>query len=235
MSTKQQFWAGIRAGIPVFIGFVPIAIAYAFMARQAGFSPFETVFLSVVVFAGASQMMMLGMYVQGAGLFALILATFLINLRHLIMGTCIMNRLKSTPTLPKAIAAFGVTDESFAIFSTLEESRCTFPFFVGLVVITYAAWVGGAVVGSVVSGLLPAIVTASCGIALYALFIGLLAPGLSHNARLAALVVLTAVCNTLLCRVMASSWALVLSTLVCAAIGVFFVDPDEQEVTGDAP
>ena len=38
------------------------------MARQAGFDIFETCFMSVAVFAGASQMMAVGMYAQGAGL-----------------------------------------------------------------------------------------------------------------------------------------------------------------------
>ena len=49
-----------------------------------------------------------------------------------------------------------------------------------------------------------------------------------QRTLLAALAVLTAVCNTLLCRVMASSWALIVSTLLCAFLGVFFVDLGEE-------
>lgn len=91
---KAQYLAGMHAGIPVILGFVPVGIAYAIMARQAGFSVFETVFMSVTVFAGASQMMAVGMYVQGASIAAMILATFILNLRHLIMSTCVVNRIK---------------------------------------------------------------------------------------------------------------------------------------------
>ena len=43
-----------------------MGIAYAIMARQAGFDIFETCFMSIAVFAGASQMMAVGMYAQGA-------------------------------------------------------------------------------------------------------------------------------------------------------------------------
>lgn len=50
---KSQYLTGVRAGIPVILGFVPVGIAYAIMARQAGFSVFETIFMSVAVFAGA--------------------------------------------------------------------------------------------------------------------------------------------------------------------------------------
>lgn len=68
MSKRDEYLAGARAGIPVLLGFIPVGIAYAIMARQAGFDIFETCFMSVAVFAGASQMMAVGMYAQGAGL-----------------------------------------------------------------------------------------------------------------------------------------------------------------------
>ena len=68
MSKRDEYLAGARAGIPVLLGFIPVGIAYAIMARQAGFDIFETCFMSIAVFAGASQMMAVGMYAQGAGL-----------------------------------------------------------------------------------------------------------------------------------------------------------------------
>ena len=169
-------------------------------------------------------MMAVGMYAQGAGLAAIILATFLLNLRHVIMSTCVMNKMHPAPKPAKIAAAFGVTDESFAIFSTEKPERCTLPFFLGLVTVTYLSWNLGTLIGAVTSDFLPAILTASLGIALYAMFIGLLFPGLSGNGRLVLLVLLTAVCNTLLCLVIPQSWALIVSTLLCAFAGVFFVD-----------
>ena len=230
---KAQYFTGVRAGIPVILGFVPVGIAYAIMARQAGFSAFETVFMSIAVFAGASQMMAVGMYVQGASIIAMILATFILNLRHLIMSTCVVNRMKNEPTKRKLLATFGVTDESFAIFTTEKKENCSGLYFLGLITVTYSSWIAGSAIGAIASDFLPAIVTASLGIALYAMFIGILIPNLTHNLKLGLLVVLTAVCNSILTQLMASSWALILSTLVCAAIGVFFVDLDGHEVADD--
>ena len=224
MSKRDEYLAGARAGIPALLGFIPVGIAYAIMARQTGFDIFETCFMSVAVFAGASQMMAVGMYAQGAGLAAIILATFLLNLRHVIMSTCVMNRMHPAPKAAKIAAAFGVTDESFAIFSTEKPERCTLPFFLGLVTVTYLSWNLGTLIGAVTSDFLPPLLTASLGIALYAMFIGLLFPGISGNGRLCLLVLLTAVCNTLLCLVIPQSWALIVSTLLCAFAGVFFVD-----------
>ena len=224
----QQYLSGMRTGVPVIFGFVPVGIAFAIMARQAGFTVLQTCGMSLCVFAGASQMMAAGMYGQGAGLLAIIFATFILNLRHLIMSTCVMNRMRGGGTAAKLLAAFGVTDESFALFTTEKEENCFIPYFLGMITVTYSSWNAGTLIGAVASDFLPAIITASLGIALYAMFIGLLVPSLPGNSRLAALVLLTALCNTLLGQLMPSSWALILSTLVCALIGTFFVELEEN-------
>lgn len=117
MTHKQQYISGLRAGAPVILGYVPVGIAYAIMAQQTGFSIMETARgMSLFVFAGASQMMAVGMYAQGASVIAMIVATFILNLRHLIMSTCVMNRMKQDSVKVKLLASFGVTDEAFAIY-----------------------------------------------------------------------------------------------------------------------
>ena len=226
---KEQFIRGMRSGIPVILGFVPVGIAYAFMARQAGFSVAQTCAMSLSVFAGASQMMAVGMYAQGASLVAIILATFIINLRHVIMSTCVANRMTTGGLKIRLLSAFGVTDESFAIFTTEEEENCTVMYLLGLILVNYSSWNVGTLIGAVASNFLPEILTASLGISLYAMFIGLLVPNLTTNRKLGLLVIFTALCNTLFSQVIASSWALIVSTLLCAFIGVFFVDLDESE------
>lgn len=216
------------AGLPVIFGYLPVGIAFAIVARQAGFTVWETCSLSLFVFAGSSQMMAAGMFAQGAGIAAIVLATFILNLRHFIMSACVLSRMESAPVWKKALAMFGNTDESFAIFTTEKEENCTLPFFVGLALSTWLIWNGSTFLGALALDFLPEIVLASTGIAIYALFISLLVPKLSGNGRLAALALMTGLCNMLLCRVMASSWALIISTLLCAFIGVFFVNDEEE-------
>ncbi len=223
MTKKQDYLKGARAGLPVLFGFIPVGIAYAIMARQAGFSIFETVGMSIFVFAGASQMMAVGMYAKGAGLLAMIVATFIINLRHLIMSTCVVNRIRGEKPLPKLLAAFGITDESFAIFTASGESYGIWYFF-GLITVTYASWIAGSFIGALTSQFLPDILSKSFAIALYALFLALLVPKLHGNLRLMLLIIFTAMLNSVLSLFLDSSWALIISTLASAAIGVFFVD-----------
>ena len=230
---KEHYRAGLRAGLPCILGFFPVGIAYAIMARQAGLSIFQTTLMSACVYAGASQMLAMGLYMQGAGLFAMILGTFVINLRHVIMSLCIFERMEPAGAPMKMLCGFGVTDEGFAIFTTGEKRLATAPFFLGLNTVTYASWVLGSFTGAVAMDFLPQIIMLSLGVALYGMFIGLLVPNLKGNARLAVLVGITALCSWGLSKVMASSWAMIVSTLVCALIGVFFADPEPETAAAE--
>lgn len=219
----------MKAGVPIMLGYVPIGIAFAVMARQAGLSTGETCLMSLTVYAGASQLMAAGMLGQGAALAAIVLATFVLNLRHIIMSTCVAHRMDPAPMGLKLLAAFGVTDESFALFTTWREERRSVWFFLGISVAIYLSWNVGTLLGALMMDVLPPVVTASLGVAIYAMFVSILLPELPGNWRLTLLVLLTAACNTLLSRVMASGWALIVSTLSCALAGSFFVEPKEEE------
>ena len=225
---RELLLDGVRAGLPIMLGYVPIGIAYAVMARQAGLSVGQTCLMSLTVYAGASQMMAAGMLAEHGGFLAIVLATFVLNLRHIIMSTCVMHRMEPASLPLRLLAAFGVTDESFALFTTGSgKSRSVF-FFLGIHAAIYLSWNLGTLLGALAMDLLPPILTASLGVSLYAMFISILMPDLPGNGKLALLVLLTALCNTLLCRVMAASWALIVSTLLCAFVGSFFVELKEE-------
>lgn len=227
---KKQYLLGLRAGVPVMLGFIPVGIAYAIMARQGGFSALQTCLMSLSVFAGASQMMAAGMYGEGAGMAAIILTTFILNLRHIIMSLCVAERMEKTSLPARLAASFGVTDESFAIFTTVKKENCTIWFFLGIITVTYSSWNIGTLIGALSSDLLPAFLTAALGVSLYAMFTALLVPGVKGNTRLILLVLFTAAVNTVLSSFVDSGWAIIISTLLCAFIGVFFVDLEEAGV-----
>lgn len=225
---KNNYIQGMKAGIPVILGFIPVGIAFGVMARQANFTILQTCLTSLTVFAGASQMLAVSMTLEGATILAIILATFILNLRHLIMSTVVMNKMEGRTSL-KLIAAFGVTDESFAIFSETSKEKSNISYFFGLITVTYLSWNLGTFFGAVVSDFLPEIITNSFGIALYALFISLLIPNLHGNFRLFILVIITALTNTLLSLFIDTWWAIITSTLLCAFIGVYFVNDKEGQ------
>lgn len=169
---------GAMNALPIAIGYVPVAIAYGLLAKSAGLTLFITVFMSMAVYAGASQFLGVSLIGAQAGAASIIALTFFLNLRLLLMSTALSARLREPRALLRAIVAFGVTDESFSVASfrpgPLETS-----YLLTLEFVAYASWVAGSALGYLTGEWLPSSLQAGMGIALYAMFIGLLVP----NAR----------------------------------------------------
>lgn len=225
----KQYIRGVQRALPVILGFVPVAITFAILAMEASLTKGETVAMSVAVFAGASQIMAVKMLADGTGMLSIVLATFVLNLRHIIMSTCVFKKMKTKRKSLKLLTSFGVTDESFALFTTEEEVHCTPAYMLGLITVTYLSWIGGTVLGVFVSVLLPDMIKNSFAIALYALFIALITPDIKKSLRLFFVVVITAVINFVLSFWMDSSWAIILSTLLGALIGVFLTESKKEK------
>lgn len=223
MSAAGLFLTGMRHGIPVVFGYVPVGIAYGVAALEAGFSPWETCLMSLVVYSGSGQVLGVSMTAHGASLAAILIATFLINFRYFIMSACIFNRLPALGTAGRAAASFFVVDETFAIFTTAESRLARLPYLAGIIALTYSSWFAGAVIGVAAHSLLPQWVAAGLGIALYALFIAIVFPGCRRNLKIGLLVIFCALCNTLLSFLISGSWAVVISTLGCAALGAALI------------
>src|SRR5699024_11216180 len=106
---------GMTVGIPSMLGYVPIAITSGVLAKEAGMSLVELSFMSILVYAGASQFMAANMIAVGAGAMEIIIATFVLNFRHFVMSLSFTNRLRSVGINWKAPLTLGLTDESFAV------------------------------------------------------------------------------------------------------------------------
>ena len=86
---SKLFFDGAKSAIPICLGLIPIGISYGLLAMQAGLTQLETVLMSVLVMAGSSQLMVIGM-IGKATVLAMITAVFFVNLRHLVMSSAVM-------------------------------------------------------------------------------------------------------------------------------------------------
>lgn len=230
MSRREKFIDGCRKGIPITFGYVPMGIGYAAIAIKAGMTPLQTVSMSVLVYAGAGQIIAASMLLSGATAMAIILTNFVVNLRYFVMSTCVLNQVEESNTPLNILAAHVTVDESFAMFSLSEDSNIW--IYLGIAIIAWLSWILGAGIGVVVLDLLPVIVTNSFNISLYALFVAILIPAIKESKQIALLVLITAVLNVVLGQFL-GNWSLIVSTLVGAAIGMYIVD-DEYILGGDA-
>jgi len=69
-ATKPAWLAGVTQAIPIVLGYVPIGVAFGVLAQKAGISTLNTVLMSLIVFAGSSQLIAVGLFAAGVAAFA---------------------------------------------------------------------------------------------------------------------------------------------------------------------
>lgn len=225
MNQRRQFLEGAKLGIPIAIGYIPIGIAFGVLATTLGIHTGIGIALSAILYAGASQFVGVGMMAAGVSTFEIVITTLILNFRHFIMSSALSQRVQGSLSKPfLSILAFGITDESFAVASIQPKPHLAPWTLLGLNTIAYLAWNTGTLIGLFLGDAIPATLTASMGIALYAMFVGLLIPGLKGN-RPMVIVTLTAILiSTLLYYLppfqgLASGWRILAATLIASAVG----------------
>lgn len=152
MSYKKVVYAGVKSSIPVILGYLPIGISFGILALNTDLSPYLIVGMSIFVFAGSSQLIAVNMLQAQAAIIPVIMTTFLVNLRHILMSASLSLHFKETPDRYLPFIGFLVTDESFALGSTLLEKRKENKgiFFLALGISSYLGWVFSTLIGVVI-------------------------------------------------------------------------------------
>jgi len=149
VSPRSEFWPGIRTSLPVTVGVVPFGLTCGVMGVAVGLTPVETVLMSALVFAGASQFVALTMLSGPAGWGMIILTTLLINLRHLLMGASLAPYMKRLPVPLQALLAFGIVDESYVLTMDRLRQHAYDPYFhLGCHIPFYVAWLTSTAAGA---------------------------------------------------------------------------------------
>ncbi len=106
---------GVIGAWPICLGYLAIGLAFGVIAQKAGFSPLEIGLMSLLVYAGSAQFIGISMLSAGAGIIPIIITTFTINLRHMLMSSSLSTFMRNLGIGRLSLFAYGVTDESFAL------------------------------------------------------------------------------------------------------------------------
>lgn len=224
--TRRQLLAGLRAALPLVLGYIPVGMAFGVLARQAGLSGLEASVMSLLVYAGASQFIAIDMLAAGAFIIPIIITTLLVNLRHLLMSSAVAPHLGSLSPAGILLVSAELTDESFAVAMTNPEIlRGRTLFFIGLQMTAHSAWVGGTILGAIFGSLIDG---TSYGIpfALPALFICLLVAQLKTGIHWVVMVS-AAVSALVLRAVLPGNWYIILAAALASAVGYWLLSREQ--------
>lgn len=134
--------------LPVVLGIIPFGLTCGIMGVTAGLTGLETVMMSVLVFAGASQFTAILMLGAAAGGGLVVFTTLVINLRHILMSASLAPKMSGLPTAFKLVLSFGLTDESYAITTAYEEQSGYSGFYqLGASALLYVVWIASTLAG----------------------------------------------------------------------------------------
>ena len=93
--------------VPVAVGYVPLGAVFGFLFVQAGGAWWMAIASSVLIYAGASQFMMIPMLTAGLPIGSIALATLVVNLRHVFYGLSLLHLVPKNG-LAKFYLIFGI-------------------------------------------------------------------------------------------------------------------------------
>ncbi|PAE17790.1 branched-chain amino acid ABC transporter permease [Virgibacillus sp. 7505] len=221
------FRQGVRDCIPTLLGYISIGIAAGVVGIAAGLSALEVVLLAVLVYAGSAQFIFAALVLDGSPAAAVILTTFIVNLRHFLVSATLAPHFTQYSVWRNI--GFGVllTDETFGVASSKVQQRrkMTASWMNGLNVTAYICWIISCAFGALFGNWIADPEAFGLDFALTSMFIALLvlqldaieSTKLKHYIRLILCIVILMIGFSFF---VSSHMAVLLATILGATIGV---------------
>ena len=189
---QNSFKKGLKDGLPICLGYFSVSFAFGIFSVENGLTVFQAVLISLMNLTSAGQLAAVPIIAAGGTLAELALSQLVINSRYSLMSVSLSQKLSPTVTLLKRMAiAYGNTDEIFAVSVSNKEDVGS-RYMAGIILLPVLGWTSGTLIGAVAGNILPPMVTAALGVAIYGMFIAIVVP-VAKKEKNTALCVLTAI------------------------------------------
>lgn len=156
MKGSKTFRYAFSKSLPVMFGYLFLGSAFGVMLQQAGYNFIWAFFISLTVFAGSGQFLLVSLLSGGATLTMTAAMTLLINSRHIFYGLSFLERFKKTgKKYPYMI--FSLTDETYSVLCSVkpekdvDEGKAMFL----IALFDHLYWIAGGVLGALLGQFLP--------------------------------------------------------------------------------
>ena len=223
-----QWKSGMKDGIPIFLGYFAVSFAFGIMAKKAGLTVFQAVFMSATNLTSAGQFAALALIGSSAPYLEMAVTQLVINLRYCLMSCSLSQKLgPETPLVHRFLVAFGVTDEIFGV-SVCKEGILT-PFYCyGLMSVAIPGWSLGTLCGVISGSLLPDRMISALSVALYGMLIAVIVPHAKGNKLIGGIILISMLLSLLfavtpfLSQISSGFKIIILTLLIAGAAAVLF-------------
>ncbi len=175
MTEVNSFKKGLKDGLPICLGYFSVSFAFGIFAVENGLSIFQATILSLVNLTSAGQLAGVPIMIGGS-LPELALSQLIINSRYSLMSVSLSQKFSPRVKLTdKLLIAYANTDEIFAV-AVSQKGEIGKKYMMGLMLLPILGWTLGTLTGSVAGNVLPVMVTAALGLAIYGMFVAIVVP-----------------------------------------------------------
>ncbi len=143
---RTDFTDGVKAILPIQLGVIPFALIAGVSAVSVGMTEIQGIGMSLIVLAGASQLVAIQLIGLNAPLFIIWTSTFFINLRFLMYSASLGTHLGKLPLRWKFLLSYMITDQAYGIsvveFGEHPERAHKHWFYLGTAVTMWLVWMG---------------------------------------------------------------------------------------------
>lgn len=153
---KKTFKQAFVQTIPVLCGYLFLGIAFGVLLQQAGFGAPWAFFISLFVYAGSMQFVLVDLLAGGASLPRTALMTLMINFRHIFYGLSLIERFRGMGA-SKPYLIHALTDETYSLLC-LNSSKDTSdekPLILCISLLNHCYWIAGSVIGGLLGAVIP--------------------------------------------------------------------------------
>ena len=186
---RALFWQGMMAMMPLSIAVIPWGLLAGSMAMNTGLSVAQAIAMSAVIFAGAAQLVSLGLVMAGASFATIVVTVFFLTAQHFIYALTLRGDIAKHKLLTRVGLGFLLTDELFALAARPEQRQV--PYLFGAVLCFYLFWVVASIAGIVLASMVPNLQQYHLDFSIVAIFIPIIVILLKNRAAIAGLVVTT--------------------------------------------
>lgn len=153
----ETFKFALKKSLPVLFGYLFLGSAFGIMLYDAGYNWIWAIFISLFVYAGSGQFLLVSLLSSGASLATTAIMTLFINSRHMFYGLSFIEKFKQGKwRYPFCI--FGLTDETYSVntsFSTVPENINEPHARFLISIFDHCYWIIGSVIGSLAGQIIP--------------------------------------------------------------------------------
>lgn len=151
---KKAFKKAFPYTIPVIIGYLFLGITYGIMVSQAGYNPLFAPLMSMTMYAGSMQFVILPLLKSDISFIAIIILTLSVNIRMMFYGVSLLKDYKNSRS--KFLFILTLSDETFAIDTAVKppDDVNKADFYLAIGIINYLIWIFSSYLGAILGGMI---------------------------------------------------------------------------------